>query len=84
MSDPRSEEESRKKCDKLFIGGILFGISIMISFFFTIRFAFEIELTKNNFTYPDSIFLWMIELMIILIGIGCPWIIWRIFVKPFK
>jgi len=70
--------------EKLFYGGIIFGITIPIGFFIAFHFGSQIEFQREYSSLFLNILLWILEWIFILFGVGLPWITWRKLVKPYK
>jgi len=74
----------KEKQKKLFIGCIIFGITLPIGFFIIVHFGSQIEFKRNHSIFSINILLWFIEWMIILSGIFLPYFTWKKLIKPYK
>lgn len=77
-------DKQKHNQNKLFIGSIIFGITIPIGFFIVVHFGSQIEFQREDATLSKDILLWMLEWLFIFIGICLPWIVWKKLVKPYK
>jgi hypothetical protein len=78
------DNKRKQNQEKLFYGSIIFGITIPIGFFIAIHFGSQIEFERAPSSLDIDILLWILEWLLILVGIGLPWITWKKLVKPYK
>ncbi len=78
------DDKQKKNKEKLFYGGFIFGIAISIGFFIVIYFGSQIEFQREHSSLFLDIILWILEWLLIIIGICLPWITWKKLVKPYK
>ena len=79
-----NNDQNKRNIEKLFYGGILFGITISIGFFILVHFGSQIEFQREHSSLFVDILFWLLEWVVIIVGIGLPWIIWKKLVKPYK
>ena len=78
------KSDIKNKQEKLFYGGVIFGITIPIGFFIAVHFGSQIEFQRTQSSFLLDILLWIIEWIFIAIGVFLPWITWKKLVKPYK
>ncbi|MDD5168125.1 MAG: hypothetical protein PHN75_04845 [Syntrophales bacterium] len=81
MADENGHKEAK---EKLFYGGVIFGITATIAFFVAVHFASRIEFDRDHSSFLMNILLWIVEWLVILGAVALPWIVWKKMVKPYK
>ncbi len=78
------DDKKKQNQERLFIGGIIFGITLPIGFYIAFHFGSQIEFKRTQSSFAMDIVLWIIEWLFILAGVALPWITWKKLVKPYK
>lgn len=78
------QDQYKRNQEKLFYGGIIFGITIPIGFFIAVYFGSQIEFQREQSSFFIDIIFWILEWIFILLGAGLPWVTWKKLVKPYK
>ena len=81
MDDQDGHRESK---EKLFYGGVAFGITVTIGVFIAVHFGSQIEFQREQSSFLTGVLLWIAEWLVILAGIALPWVVWKKLVKPYK
>ncbi len=81
MGDDREHKEAK---EKLFYGGVIFGITATIAFCIACHFGSQIEYERENSSFWMEILLWVVEWFVILGAVALPWVVWKRMVKPYK